>query len=189
MSRPHQRLDDVLRHTSTLSPLLARIAAGKKVAKHLVGLCRKVVPGLDVLSPGVCDLRAGVLHITCQSTAQANKLRQIVPRLQQELADQGIDLTQIKISVQPSRIPANTGESEGALDNTVRPTQPNPLKNKSTAVKILHFSQNLSNAVKPGPLQDALLRLACAAQKRLASAQASNQTHHQQNQEKNEANT
>jgi preprotein translocase subunit SecD len=176
MSRADRRLDDVLRQTSALAPLLARMAAGKRAARFLTPLCRQAIPGLDLLSPGTCDLRGGILRITCQSNAHANKLRQVMPRLRQELESQGVDVTQIKVTVQPRRTletPSPAGRAPVTPSNT-------PSKNKELSSKILETSISLSKNIQPGALQDALRRLARSAECALASlsGEAQDQQNH-----------
>jgi len=55
---------------------------------------------MDLLAPGRCELRDGVLWIAVDSAAESAKLRQATPRLLAALSTHGLQVYEIKTRVQ-----------------------------------------------------------------------------------------
>ncbi len=70
------------------------------ISRVLAPVARSVAPGLDLLTPGRCELREGVLWIAVDSAAESAKLRQAVPRLLAELVAHGMQVYEMKTRVQ-----------------------------------------------------------------------------------------
>ncbi|HQR21343.1 MAG TPA: hypothetical protein PKV98_10765 [Burkholderiaceae bacterium] len=68
----------------------------------LAPLARSVAPGLDLLVPGRCELRDGVVWIAVESAAESAKLRQATPRMLASLSEHGLQVYEIKTRVQAS---------------------------------------------------------------------------------------
>ena len=99
---PARSLADALAD-SPAGPLLARAARVQRISRSLAAAAAQLSPDLDVQDPGVCELREGVLLLNARSPAQAAKLRQGIPGLLRILHQQGAQVTEIRVRVQPAR--------------------------------------------------------------------------------------
>mgnify|MGYP005813197269 CR=1 FL=1 len=90
-----------LREAPGAAALLARCETAARIGRLLQPLVRNVAPGIDLLAPGRCELRDGVLWIAVQSAAESSKLRQAAPRLLAALAADGCQVYEMRTRVQP----------------------------------------------------------------------------------------
>jgi hypothetical protein len=79
--------------------LLARVESTRRAAELISPLALSLACGFDPRQ-GQCELRGGVLLLTVESSAQAAKLRQAVPRFQAALSANGIQVYELRIRVQ-----------------------------------------------------------------------------------------
>lgn len=93
---------DALRESPGAAALLARWETAQTVSRVLAPLARSVAPGLDLLTPGRCELRDAVLWIAVESAAESAKLRQAAPRLIAALSAHGLQVYEMKTRVQAS---------------------------------------------------------------------------------------
>ncbi|MFN7570107.1 MAG: hypothetical protein ACK5TK_01435 [Betaproteobacteria bacterium] len=61
----------------------------------------ELTPDLDLTQPGRADLHGGTLLLNAPTSAAAAKLRQAVPGLLALLHQQGVEVNQIRLRVQP----------------------------------------------------------------------------------------
>jgi hypothetical protein len=102
-----------------------------------------------------CQIREHLLLIFATSVAQAAKLRQAVPRLLAVLQARGLNLSEIRIRVQPSLSAEPTG---GTPD---RPSgSANALQLRPSTTAALQMAESLSANLRPSPLREAAERLA-----------------------------
>ncbi len=87
--------------TSPVAGLLARVEAAQRIAAILAPECARLRLGFDASAPGRCELREKDIVLNLDSAAQAAKLRQALPRLNQALQQQGYGVYAIRIKVQP----------------------------------------------------------------------------------------
>ena len=99
---PTRSLTDAL-SASAAGPLLARVSRARSISRGLVSAVAQLSPDFDITDPGVCELREDVLLLNANSAAQAAKLRQGVPGLLRILHQQGAQVTEIRVRVQPAR--------------------------------------------------------------------------------------
>jgi len=90
-----------LREAPGAAALLARCETSARIGRLLQPLVRPVAPGIDLLAPGRCELRDGVLWIAVHSAAESAKLRQAAPRLLAALAADGCQVYELRTRVQP----------------------------------------------------------------------------------------
>lgn len=161
MSSPARPLADALRDAPEAARLLARVEATQRIARRIAPACRSLASGFDPLVPGRCEWRESVLWLTASSTAQAAKLRQATPRLLSTLGEEGIQVYEIRVRVEPGI----TGDRE---HGTQVPSSPDAawLHPASSAGDTL---SKLALTVRESPLQRALTRLAATLKKRARS--------------------
>lgn len=158
MSSPVRPVADALRDAPEAARLLARVEATQRIARRIAPVCRSLAAGFDPLLPGRCEWREAILWLTASSAAQAAKLRQAVPRLLSTLGEEGIQVYEIRVRVEPGI----TGDPEHGRS---RPSSPDDAW--------LHPSRNagdevgkLALTVGESPLKQAILRLAATLKKR-----------------------
>ena len=100
MSSPARTVSAALRDSPGAAALLARWETAQAVSRVLAPVAHSVAPGMDLLVPGRCDLREGVLWITVESAAESAKLRQAAPRFIAALASHGFEVYEMKCRVQ-----------------------------------------------------------------------------------------
>lgn len=96
--------------------------------------------------------------ILAQSAAQAGKLRQATPRFLAVLREQGLNVSEIRIRVQPPGLieandPAGSRTTDDARNLASRRLQAKAAKD---------FAEKLALTLRPSPLRDAAGRLARA---------------------------
>jgi len=91
---------EALRESPGAAALLARWETSQTISRLLAPVARSVAPGMDLLAPGRCELRDGVVWIAVDSAAESAKLRQATPRLLAALSTHGLQVYEIKTRVQ-----------------------------------------------------------------------------------------
>lgn len=108
---------------SPAASLLARLDQIQRIGRTLAGAVSRVVPDFDACDPRAVALKGDVLTLNASSAAQAAKLRQAVPGLLLHLHQNGVQVTEIRVRVQP----ALTSYPE-------QPTTPEPATRPSAAL-------------------------------------------------------
>lgn len=91
---------EALRESPGAAALLARWETSQTVSRLVAPVARSVAPGMDLLAPGRCELRDGVVWIAVDSAAESAKLRQATPRLLAALSTHGLQVYEIRTRVQ-----------------------------------------------------------------------------------------
>ncbi|HTN47948.1 MAG TPA: hypothetical protein VMK32_00795 [Burkholderiaceae bacterium] len=142
---PARPIADGLRESPGPAALLARYETARAIGRVLQPIARSVAPGIDLLAPGSCDLRDGVLWIAVRSAAESAKLRQAAPRMLATLTANGWQVYEMKTRVQagitsypgqgtaPPSSPEMgyseaTEQSIGAIESMMRKLPESPLK-------------------------------------------------------------
>lgn len=115
---PTRSLADALAD-SPAGPLLARVERMQRIGLTLASAVARITPDFDVRDPRSVALTGNVLLLNALSAAQAAKLRQAVPGLLLHLHQNGVQVTEIRVRVQP----ALTSYPE---QPTARPPTPSP---------------------------------------------------------------
>lgn len=162
MTRRAKTLADALDETPAIAQLLSRVHASQSVGRALAAASPPIGGGFDPLRPGACELRGGLLLLTATSSAQAAKLRQECPRLQKLLTQQGLDLNEIKVRIQPAHLPYR----EEATRLTQVPPSAESTRgpadvNKRMAAP-LRFADELALTLGDSPVKQAVERLRSA---------------------------
>jgi len=181
MSHPARRIDQILTDSAIAAALLSRLAAGREAARIIAPICAEIAPDFDPFRPGSCDLRERVLRIWLRSSAQSTKLRQATPRLIAALQRQGLEVSEIKVGVQPRRVrESNCAErSNSAL--FAREVEPNGKSAQTLYAAPLEFSRQLALTLPDSPLRRAATALGKALSARLARMRESNQPFDEKN--------
>jgi hypothetical protein len=108
---------------SPAAALLARCEAAREIGRLLAPLARTTAPGIDLLVPGRCELRDGVLWIAVESAAEAAKLRQAAPRLLAVLSAHGTRVYEMKTRVQAGDT-SYPGQGTGPASSLGQPFAP-----------------------------------------------------------------
>lgn len=80
---------------------MARLAAHAGRLLKLQRLFEELVPAALVRTCRIANFKSGVIFIHAENGAVAAKLRQITPSLNGELRTRGVEVTEIRIKVQP----------------------------------------------------------------------------------------
>lgn len=158
MASPARLVAAALRDTPEASSLLARWETSQAISRVLAPLARSVAPGLDLLKPGCCELREGVLWIAVDSAAEAAKLRQAAPRLLAELVSHGMQVYEMKTRVQ-------AGNTTYPGQGTAGPSSPG-LDYPPVTARGAAAVQAAAEHLPASALQSALRRLAATLDRR-----------------------
>ena len=148
----------------TLAQALAETPAAALIARcERADLAARLILaalGESTIHPGQlpsiqCQIREHALLVFATSVAQAAKLRQALPRLLAVLQERGLNLSEIRIRIQPGSLAEpNRGE---AASRPVSAAQEQPRLSSSGA---LQLADKLALTLRPSPLRDAAERLA-----------------------------
>jgi hypothetical protein len=138
---------------SPAAPLLARLAATRAAVAVIAAAVAELTPDLDLARPGTADIQADVLLIHATSAAQAAKLRQAIPSLLALLQQRDLDLSQIRLRVQPG------GPSEPAVDLTQISHVPTPAHAPGQVAAAARFAKELAALLPDSPLRRAAQKL------------------------------
>ena len=159
MTRHAKTLADALDETPAIAQLLSRLHASQSVARILAAASPPIGGGFDPLRPGACELRGVLLLLTATSSAQAAKLRQECPRLQKLLTQQGLDLSEIKVRIQPAHLPYREEASSATEVRTVDEA-PRQLAERTKSIAApLRFADELALTLSDSPVRQAIERL------------------------------
>jgi hypothetical protein len=149
----------------SLSQALAETPAATLIARcqRAEQAARLIATALDdsAAFPGrslncTCQIREHVLLIFAASVAQAAKLRQALPRLHALLQEHGLNLSEIRVRVQPD--PSAEANSGGGP--TDKPSASAARKAQPVPAGALQFADKLALTLKPSALRAAAERLA-----------------------------
>jgi len=182
-----RRLPDALAQSEAGSALLQRYSASQRAATAIQAECQNIVPEFDPARSGGCELRGTTLRVNARHPAQVAKLRQAVPRLLRILKQQGFDVIEIKIGVQPRALSSSdrhdapgraaAGPGEAAIRR----------KLASQFGPALEFAKKLALTLPDSPLRAAARRMAASLSVGLARMRESDQAGDQQHTEEDEA--
>ncbi|MFN3567146.1 MAG: hypothetical protein ACK4V1_14320 [Burkholderiaceae bacterium] len=159
MTRRAKTLADALDETPAIAQLLSRLHASQSVARIMAAASPPIGGGFDPLRPGACELRGGLLLLTATSSAQAAKLRQECPRLQKLLTQQGLDLNEIKVRIQPAPLPYRE-EATRATQVRTADESPRQLAERTKSIEApLQFADELALTLTDSPVRQAIERL------------------------------
>lgn len=186
MTQIPRRVPDALAQSEAGSALLERYAASQRAAAAIRAECQSIVPEFDPARSGGCELRGTTLRVNARHPAQVAKLRQAAPRLLRILRQQGLDVIEIKIGVQPRAF-----ISSDRHDASGRAGQPgaDPESRARLASQIrnaLEFARKLALTLPVSPLQAAARRLAGTLTSGLARMRESGEAGNEQHREEDE---
>jgi len=112
------------------------------------------------------------LILTAASSAESSKLRQVLPGLQRTLQQQGHQVNEITVRVQPART-SYTDDGEhldiGARDASSQDTPRDAGYHTDSALPALSFAQKLALTLPESPLGRAATALAIALKRRITN--------------------
>lgn len=149
---------EALRESPGAAALLARWETSQTISRLLAPIARSVAPGMDLLAPGRCELRDGVVWIAVDSAAESAKLRQATPRLLAALSTYGLQVYEIKTRVQAGGT-SYPGQGREEASSTGLPFAPVTDRGVSA---VEHAAEELPDS----PLGRALRRLATTLARR-----------------------
>lgn len=132
-------LDDFL----NADEAMARLAAHAGHLLKLQRLFEEVAPAALARTCRIANFKSGVIFIHAENGAVAAKLRQITPRLNDEFRTRGVQVTEIRIKVQP-------------LDVAVQHRPPSPAAVLGDAGRA--SISRLADSLPEGPLRESLGR-------------------------------
>ncbi len=147
-------LAQALAETSAAA-LIAKCDHADQAARVITAVLAEATSPKDASSPLFCQIREHVLLVSACSVAQAAKLRQALPRLLAAVQERGLNLSEIRIRVQPgpSAEPNSGGtppSGAGRDDPSFRPAVGGALL----------MADELARTLRPSELRQAAERLA-----------------------------
>jgi len=187
MTSSPRRLQDALAQSEVGSALLHRYSVSQRAAAAIESECQRIVPDFRPTRSGGCDLRGTVLRLNAAQPAQVAKLRQAVPRLLRLLRQQGFDVIEIKISVQPRALTSSerwpvSGVPAAAPRGPASGAQPH-----RQVANALEFARKLALTLPESPLRAAAKRLATRLTPGIARMRESGEPGNQQDGKKQDA--
>lgn len=162
MSRNVKSLADALAEAPGAAAWLARLRVSETAARLVASSDVVRAAGFDATQPGACELRDGTLFLTANSAACAAKLRQGLPRLQKLLQQQGFEVIEMRVRVQPTRSNYREGTS-GEADAEGRSVGAGTASRSAAELRApLAFADKLALTLPDTPLKHAAERLRLA---------------------------
>lgn len=176
MTPAPRSLKDALAQSEAGSTLLQRVLASQRAAAVIESECQRMLPDFSPTRSGVCELRGTTLRVNAAHPAQVAKLRQASPRLLRLLQQQGLEVIEIKIGVQPRALISSKRRWPAEV-----PTEgpPGPGSQPGAALQIsraLTFARKLALTLPESSLRKAAARLAGSLSAGLARIRESRET-------------
>jgi hypothetical protein len=186
MTPKPRHLPDALAQSEAGAALIRRCSQSQRAAAVIDSECADIVPGFSPIQSRSCELRGTTLRVNAQYPAQVAKLRQAVPRLLSRLQQQGLDVIEIKIGVQPRALSSSV--QQPAPDASAAAAAGGPCRRCSDRqiAPALKFAKKLALTLEDSPLRTAALRLAASLAAGLTKTRELRQASDQQDREKND---
>lgn len=144
-------------HDSEAGPLLSRLALHQRIGEYIAETLGPLAQDTGCAQAGAIEQRGTSLVLRVSTTASAAKLRQTIPRVLLHLQQRGMQVTEIRVKVQPATahqlISGNDPASDVALPTgSVSQSARNPAGARALA-------DTLSRCLPDSPLQRAAQRL------------------------------
>jgi hypothetical protein len=144
-------------HDSEAGPLLTRLAQHQRIGACIAEALGPLAEDTGCAGAGAIELRATLVVLRVSTTASAAKLRQTVPKILLHLQRRGMQVTEIRVKVQPAAslqpIDGNDPKQDAAL-SMQSAAQPRIDPGQARAL-----ADALSNNLPESPLQRAAKRL------------------------------
>jgi len=181
MTSAPRRLQDALAESAAGSALMHRYRASQRAAAVIESECQRIVPEFQPARSGGCDLRGTTLRLNAWQPAQVAKLRQAVPRLLRLLQEQGFDVIEIKIRVQPRALSSSVRWPPILTMPRARQA-PGADRAVSSQIKpALTFARKLALTLPESRLRAAAQRLAATLTATIAQIRESGEPRNEQN--------
>jgi hypothetical protein len=180
MTKTPRRLQDALAQSEAGSALLHRYRASQRAAAAIEAECQRIVPDFRPTQSGGCELRGTTLRLNATQPAQVAKLRQALPSLLRLLRQQGLDVIEIKIGVQPRALTSSEQRRESLPASGARQAHGTSDQIHSQIEPALDFARKLALTLPASPLSAAAGRLASCLSVRLAQMRDSSESGSQQ---------
>ena len=135
--------------------LIDRCDRADQAARLIAAALGEATSLTDAPPPLTCQIREHVLLVYVSSVAQAAKLRQALPRLLATVQERGLNLSEIRVRVQPG--PSAETNSGGAVTSAASFRD---ARSPPSVAGALRMANELADALRPSPLRDAAERLA-----------------------------
>jgi hypothetical protein len=153
-------LGKTLAHALAETPaaaLIARCERAHQAARLIAAVLGEMQPTASASPTLDCRIREHELLVLASSVAQAAKIRQSLPRLLKALQERGLNLSEIRVRVQPDpSAEAPIPDRSAAGDRNAR----NPGRLRPNQACALCFADELARELRASPLRDAAARLA-----------------------------
>jgi hypothetical protein len=136
--------------------LIARCERADQAAHHIAASLVESAPLSGQIPRFTCQIREHVLLVFAPSVAQAAKIRQALPRLLVMLQERGLNLSEIRVRVQPGSL----AETDSGGASPPRPSVAEIAETASSTAGALQLADKLALTLRPSPLRDAADRLA-----------------------------
>ena len=144
-------------HDSEAGPLLSRLALHQRIGAMITEALGPLAQDTGCAQTGAIELRGPVVVLRVSTTASAAKLRQTIPRILLHLQRRGMQVTEIRVKVQPAAGPTPMSGKNPEHDTALSQTVAAPHAAGTTGARAL--AEALSNTLPDSPLQRAAERL------------------------------
>jgi hypothetical protein len=159
-------LAEALQASPDLASVLDSLESSSRIARLVATTVKP--SGFDALAAGACNWRSSLLILNAATASQAAKLRQLLPRLEGLLHDNGIEGIQIRVRVQPNAMPYPIeGQSASA------PLEASIAAQKRARIRVpteeeIAFAEKLAHTNMGPSMREAVERLQSTFARRLA---------------------
>jgi hypothetical protein len=144
-------------HDSEASPLLSRLALHQRIGEYITETLGPLAQDTGCAQTGAIEQSGSAIVLRVATTASAAKLRQTIPRILLHLQQRGLQVTEIRVKVQPAAAQQPISGSDPA-DGVTLPTESASQSARNPA-GARALADTLSRNLPDSPLQRAAERL------------------------------
>lgn len=144
---------------SPAAGLLHRLAQSRSAWAAIRPIIEDVLSSAAISEPGAAELRDGVLILSAPSAPIAAKLRQALPTLLRALHQQGAQVNEIRVRVQPKGLICLENPQGPGIGQAADARLATTLHSRDNLAAALACSDKLVLALPESPLRDAVSRL------------------------------
>ena len=144
-------------HDSEAGPLLSRLALHQRIGEYITETLGPLAQDTGCAQTGAIEQRGSTVVLRVSSTASAAKLRQTIPRILLHLQQRGVQVTEIRVKVQPATVEQPISGCAPGADMALATDSASQSARNPAGARAL--ADTLSRSLPDSPLQRAAERL------------------------------
>lgn len=142
---------------SEAGPLLSRLAVHQRIGEYITETLGPLAQDTGCAQTGAIEQRGSTVVLRVSTTASAAKLRQTIPRILLHLQQRGVQVTEIRVKVQPAAAQQPSSGSDPV--NVMVLTSDSVSQSARNPAGARALADTLSRSLPDSPLQRAAERL------------------------------